>query len=64
MRKSILLLLLAAGMLSVNAQKSKIKAQLTEATVVKDTSGNVLPSAIWMPLYRSGKVKMRPVNAA
>lgn len=64
MRKSFLLLLLVAGMLSVNAQKSKIKAQLTETTVVKDTAGNVLPSAIWQPLYRSGKVKMHPVDAA
>lgn len=64
MRKSFLLLLLAAGMLSADAQKSKIKAQLTEASVVKDTAGNVLPAALWMPLYRSGKVKMRPMNAA
>ncbi|HEY1113431.1 MAG TPA: TlpA disulfide reductase family protein [Chitinophagaceae bacterium] len=64
MRKSFLLLLLAAGMLSADAQKSKIKAQITETTVVKDTSGNVIPAALWVPLYRSGKVKMRPINVA
>lgn len=64
MHKSILLLLLAAGMLPATAQNTKSKARLSETTIVKDTSGNILPAELWMPLYRSGKVKVRPMNAA
>jgi thiol-disulfide isomerase/thioredoxin len=64
MRKSILLLLLSATMLSAGAQLTKGKARISENSVVKDTAGNVLPPALWMPLLQSGKVKMRPVNAA
>jgi thiol-disulfide isomerase/thioredoxin len=64
MRKYLLLLLLAAGMHSAEAQKTRSKAQLSETSVVKDPSGTVLPSAIWVPLYQTGKVKIEPVDAS
>jgi thiol-disulfide isomerase/thioredoxin len=64
MRKSLLLLLLATCVLSADAQMTKGKARLSENSVVKDTAGNILPAALWVPLYQTGKVKVQPVNAA
>lgn len=62
MRKYFLLLLLAVALLPANAQKTKVKAKLSETSVVKDPSGNVLPAEVWVPLYQTGKVKVDPVD--
>lgn len=64
MRISFLLLLLATLVLSAGAQKTKGKARLSEASIVKDSAGNLLPADLWLPLYETGKVKLQPVNAA
>lgn len=64
MQKCFLALLLAITMIPAGAQLTKGKARLSETSVVKDTAGNILPAALWMPLYKTGKVKMRPVNTA
>jgi thiol-disulfide isomerase/thioredoxin len=62
MRKTILLLLLVSGLIPAGAQKTKVKAKLSETSVVKDASGNILPSDLWVPLYQTGKVKVDPVD--
>jgi thiol-disulfide isomerase/thioredoxin len=62
MRKCLLLLLLASALLPASAQKNKVKAKLTETSVVKDPSGNVLPATVWVPLYETGKMKVDPVD--
>jgi thiol-disulfide isomerase/thioredoxin len=62
MRKNFLLLMLALAMLSAGAQKTKVRAKLSETSVVKDPTGNVLPTSVWVPLYQTGKMKVDPVD--
>ena len=62
MLKSFLISLLALCTVSSNAQKNKVKAQLTANSIVKDASGTALPAAMWVPLYQTGKVSVEPVD--
>ena len=48
MQRLLFLLLFIFVAFSAIAQKQKVvKAKLTESSVVKDTSGTVIPAALW-----------------
>ncbi|HVE61414.1 MAG TPA: TlpA disulfide reductase family protein [Chitinophagaceae bacterium] len=60
MFKTFLLLLCLAFISTVSAQKSKVRARLTETTVVKDTSGNEIPYVLWKNLVASSDISFYP----
>lgn len=64
MKKATLIFLSFLFALVVAGQKSndskRIAIQLTETTVVKDTTGNVYPFSIWSPLRVTGRYTFRP----
>ncbi len=62
MQKSFFLLLCLTCLFTASAQKSKIKARLTETTIVKDTAGNEQPYALWKNLVASGDISFYPEN--
>ena len=62
MLKSFFLLLCFACIITASAQKSKIRARLTETTVVKDTAGNEYPYAVWKNLVGSSDINFYPEN--
>jgi thiol-disulfide isomerase/thioredoxin len=60
MQKSFFLLLCLAYIFTASAQKSKIRARLTETTVVKDTAGNEYPFVLWKNLVASSDISFYP----
>lgn len=62
MRSILLLMALFVWANSALAQKQRPKAKLTETTIVKDTSGNIIPAAIWQNLFSSSNVMIVPVD--
>ncbi len=60
MQKSFFLLLCLTCVITASAQKTKIRARLTESTVVKDTAGNEYPYILWKNLVASGDMSFHP----
>jgi peroxiredoxin len=64
MKKTISILIFFLAIVSIARTQSqpKIKAQLSEVSVVKDSSGTVYPYSLWSKLVSSGNFVVRPVN--
>lgn len=62
MPKYFLVLGFLACTFSLSAQKTKVRAKLTETSVVKDSSGNVFPFEIWKTVISSSNITVYPEN--
>ncbi len=62
MQKSFFLLLFLTCIITASAQNSKIRARLTETTIVKDTAGNEYPYNVWKNLVASSDISFYPEN--
>lgn len=61
MQRLLFLLIFIFVAFSAIAQKQKVvKAKLTESSVVKDTSGNVIPAALWQQMARNSNFAIYP----